>query len=139
MFIETDNKQRHISLYICTCVDITQPSLPPTHTPHSHTRPHTYHTHTHAHTHTQSLIKLALGHLTPDQLTQDVLSLVSARSPLARHLSDSAHLEPGHSRPSAEVLRIMNVLSERARYSNQCCYVIITCFKLAVVSTCHVR
>ncbi|XP_064396222.1 spatacsin-like isoform X6 [Halichondria panicea] len=79
-----------------------------------------------------SLIKLALGHLTPDQLTQDVLSLVSARSPLARHLSDSAHLESGPSRPSVEVLRIMNVLSERARYSNQCCYVIITCFKLAV-------
>ena len=81
--------------------------------------------------HTQSLIKLALDHLTPDQ---GVLSLVSARSPLAHHLADSTHLESGPSRPSVEVLRILNVLSERARYSNQCCYVIITCFKLAVVS-----
>ena len=85
--------------------------------------------------HTQCCIQLAQGKLSPEQLTEQVLSLVSTHSP--RHLSDlSLSFEQrGDSRPSVEIVRMMQKLSDRAKHAQQCCSCVITCFKIAVVST----
>ena len=92
---------------------------------------------------TQCCIQLAQGKLSTEQLTDEVLSLVSTHSP--RHLSslslglDSQQGdERGGSRPSAEILRMMQRLSDRAKHAQQCCSCIATCFKIAVVSCCYV-
>ena len=83
----------------------------------------------------QCCIQLAQGRLSPEQLTDQVLSLVSTHSP--RHLSElSLGLEQqrGDSRPSAEIVRMMQRLSDRAKHAQRCCSCITTCFKIAVVS-----
>ena len=85
----------------------------------------------------QCCIQLAQGKLTPEQLTEGVLSLVSTRPP--RHLSDSSYSfeDSGQGRPSAEIIRMMSKLSDRAKYAQQCCDCIMTCFRLALVSVVH--
>ena len=85
----------------------------------------------------QCCIQLAQGKLSPDQLTDEVISLVSTHSP--RHLSDlSLGVEQrGDSRPSVEILRMMQKLSDRAKHAQQCCSLIMTCFKIAVVGYVH--
>ncbi|CAI8049899.1 hypothetical protein GBAR_LOCUS27467, partial [Geodia barretti] len=79
-------------------------------------------------------IQLAQGKLSTEQLTDQVLSLVSTHSP--RHLSElSLGVEQrGDSRPSAEIVRMMQRLSDRAKHAQHCCSCITTCFKVAVVS-----
>ena len=83
----------------------------------------------------QCCIQLAMGKLRPDQLTESVLSLVSARSP--QQLTDSSLLtmadDSQQNRPSAEMIKMMVSLSDRAIYAQQCCTTIIVCFRLAVV------
>lgn len=83
---------------------------------------------------TQCCIQLAQGKLSPDQLTDEVIILVSTHSP--RHLSDLSlgFEQRGDSRPSAEIVRMMQKLSDRAKHARQCCSCITTCFKIAVVS-----
>ena len=78
-----------------------------------------------------------MGKLKPDQLTESVLSLVSARPP--QQLTDPSLLampddSSQHNRPSAEIIKMMVSLSDRATYAQQCCTTIIVCFRLAVVS-----
>ena len=85
----------------------------------------------------QCCIQLAMGKLKPDQLTESVLSLVSARPP--QQLTDPSLLampddSSQHNRPSAEIIKMMVSLSDRATYAQQCCTTIIVCFRLAVVS-----
>ena len=91
-------------------------------------------THTHTHTHTQCCIQLSQGSLTPAQLTKDVLSLVATRSP--RHLSDPtlSLQDTLHNKPSMEIIKMLNQLSDRAIYAQACCSIILVCFKLALVS-----
>ena len=76
-----------------------------------------------------------MGKLKPDQLTERVLSLVSARPP--QQLTDSSLLamvdDSQQNRPSAEIIKMMMSLSDRATYAQQCCTTIIVCFRLAVV------
>ena len=85
----------------------------------------------------QCCIQLAMGKLKPDQLTESVLSLVSARPP--QQLTDPSLLampdDSQHNRPSAEIIKMMVSLSDRATYAQQCCTTIIVCFRLAVVSS----
>ena len=78
-----------------------------------------------------------MGKLKPDQLTESVLSLVSARPP--QQLTDPSLLampddSSQYNRPSAEIIKMMVSLSDRATYAQQCCTTIIVCFRLAVVS-----
>jgi spatacsin len=77
-------------------------------------------------------IQLAQGKLSTEQLTDEVLSLVSTHSP--RHLSElTLGVEQrGDSRPSAEIVRMMQRLSDRAKHAQHCCSCITTCFKVAV-------
>lgn len=90
----------------------------------------------------QCCIQLCQGKLTPSQLTKGVLSLVSARPP--RHLNDpttSLLEDPNHSTQASEIIRMLNTLSDRATYAQQCCSCIITCFRIALVRlifVCHV-
>ena len=83
----------------------------------------------------QCCIQLAMGKLKPDQLTERVLSLVSAHPP--QQLTDSSLLamvdDSQQNRPSAEIIKMMMSLSDRATYAQQCCTTIIVCFRLAVV------
>ena len=83
----------------------------------------------------QCCIQLAMGKLKPDQLTESVLSLVSARP--RQQLTDSSLLamvdDSQQNRPSAEIIKMMMSLSDRATYAQQCCTTIIICFRLAVV------
>ena len=82
----------------------------------------------------QCCIQLCQGRLTTSQLTESVLSLVSARPP--RHLSDPStpSLEdPNPSSQASEIIRMLNTLSDRATYAQQCCSCIITCFRIALV------
>ena len=82
---------------------------------------------------TQCCIQLAQGKLSTDQLTPEVLNLMSTHSP--RHLSDLSlsFADGGDTRPSVEILRMMQKLSDRAIYAQDCCSCIRTCFKIAVV------
>ena len=82
----------------------------------------------------QCCIQLCQGKLAPSQLTEGVLSLVKARPP--RHLNDpdGPLLEdPSHSTQASEIIRMLNTLSDRAIYAQQCCSCIITCFRIALV------
>ena len=82
----------------------------------------------------QCCIQLAQGKLSTEQLTDEVISLVSTHSP--RHLSNLSFSgeQHGDSKPSVEIIRMMQKLSDRAKHAQQCCSCIITCFKIAVVS-----
>ena len=84
----------------------------------------------------QCCIQLAMGKLKPNQLTESVLSLVSARPP--QQLVDPYLLampnDTHQNCPSAEIIKMMVSLSDRATYVQQCCTTIIVCFRLAVVS-----
>jgi spatacsin len=77
-------------------------------------------------------IQLAQGKLSTEQLTDEVITLVSTHSP--RHLSDLSlgFEQPGDTRPSVEIIRMMQRLSDRAKHAHQCCSCIITCFKIAM-------
>ncbi len=91
---------------------------------------------------TQCCTQLAQGKLTPDHLTEEVLSLVSTRlpqqptSPLSLSMEELGVWGQGETeaRPSVEMMRLMHKFSERATYAQRCCNCIITCFKIAVVS-----
>ena len=79
-----------------------------------------------------------MGKLKRDQLTESVLSLMSTHTP--QQLTDSSLLSmPDDSQqqncPSAEIIKMMVSLSDRATYVQQCCTTIIVCFRLYAVSS----
>ena len=90
----------------------------------------------------QCCIQLCQGKLTTSQITEGVLSLVSTRLPATRHLSDPTTPtlnDPAHGSQASEIIRMLNTLSDRATYAQQCCSCIITCFKIALVRMGLVR
>ena len=89
----------------------------------------------------QCCIQLAQGKLSTEQLTDEVLSLISTHTPRHGHRPGSSLTTVageqgggGDTRPSVEVMWMMQRLSDRAIYAQQCCGCIATCFKIAVVS-----
>lgn len=83
----------------------------------------------------QCFIQLAQGKLKPDQLTEDVLTLLSVvRS--RHHFGDPSYPLEGGGKMSSEIIRMMQQLSDRALHAQQCCQCILSCFKIALVRIC---
>lgn len=86
----------------------------------------------------QCCIQLAQGKLTLDKLTDDVLNLMHSNRPTGLHqgsgVSFAALDQDREQKPSADVVKMIQKLSERARYAQRCCNCVLVCFRIALVS-----
>ena len=85
--------------------------------------------------HPQCCIQLANNKLSPDQLTQDVLDLLANRPPQRPMGQLNVSEEDGaRSTVSMEILKMLQQLTERAVHVQRCCFCVINCFKIAMVT-----
>eukprot|EP00731_Ephydatia_muelleri_P024075 Em0016g346a len=82
-------------------------------------------------------IQLAQGKLTLDKLTDDVLNLMHSNRPTGLHqgsgVSFAALDQDREQKPSADVVKMIQKLSERARYAQRCCNCVLVCFRIALI------